>query len=255
MNPNGFLSAIDIETERLQPQQGSSTAYSESPSEFPGFAISNQRIVETNANWKPQHEGLEHKPLHVLPGHDLAQHSSSHMQVNLLNGESPGNKKKLQVEVPSEQAKEMGSVLDALQSAKLLLSNKLSRSPFSKEDGQLGRALELKSPVPGIRAGNGMDLPVGYGRPGRLTIDLQPEGVPPRSNTLSSSPGFRMYHPEMGVAVSVGNQVGAGHRTEPRPRISVARQSVEPHLYRGRGQYSHNPYVNLMQGMPSDNQI
>lgn len=264
VKPNGFLAATDIETECLEPQQCSSTVSSESPSEFPGFAISNQRSIEANANWKQQQEGLEHKSLHppsnVLPGRHSAQNSSSHMQGNLLKGESSGCKNKLQVKVLSEKANGLGSVLDALQSAKLSLSNKLSRWPLSRENGQLGRALELEPPVPvpAMRARNGMAVPVGYGRPHGLTMDLQPGGVQPPASMLGSSPGFSstMYHPEMGVAVSAGNQLGTNHWMEPRPRISTLRQNSEPHPDTGRdspgyGQYSHI----LMQRMPSDNKI
>ncbi|KAJ9699431.1 hypothetical protein PVL29_008158 [Vitis rotundifolia] len=264
VKPNGFLAATDIETECLQPQQCSSTVSSESPSEFPGFAISNQRSIEANANWKQQQEGLEDKSLHppsnVLPGHHSAQNSSSHTQGNLLKGESSGCKNKLQVKVLSEKANGLGSVLDALQSAKLSLSNKLSRWPLSRENGQQGRALELEPPVPApaIRARNGMAVPVGYGRPHGLTMDLQPGGVQPPASMLGSSPGFSstMYHPEMGVAVSAGNQLGTNHWMEPRPRISTLRQNSEPRLDTGRdspgyGQYSHI----LMQRMPSDNKI
>lgn len=264
VKPNGFLAATDIETECLEPQQCSSTVSSESPSEFPGFAISNQRSIEANANWKQQQEGLEQKSLHppsnVLPGRHSAQNSSSHMQRNLLKGESSGCKNKLQVKVLSEKANGLGSVLDALQSAKLSLSNKLSRWPLSRENGQLGRALELEPPVPvpAMRARNGMAVPVGYGRPHGLTMDLQPGGVQPPASMLGSSPGFSstMYHPEMGVAVSAGNQLGTNHWMEPRPRISTLRQNSEPHPDTGRdspgyGQYSHI----LMQRMPSDNKI
>lgn len=264
VKPNGFLAATDIETECLEPQQCSSTVSSESPSEFPGFAISNQRSIEANANWKQQQEGLEQKSLHppsnVLPGRHSARNSSSHMQGNLLKGESSGCKNKLQVKVLSEKANGLGSVLDALQSAKLSLSNKLSRWPLSRENGQLGRALELEPPVPvpAMRARNGMAVPVGYGRPRGLTMDLQPGGVQPPASMLGSSPGFSstMYHPEMGVAVSAGNQLGTNHWMEPRPRISTLRQNSEPHPDTGRdspgyGQYSHI----LMQRMPSDNKI
>lgn len=264
VKPNGFLAATDIETECLEPQQCSSTVSSESPSEFPGFAISNQRSIEANANWKQQQEGLEQKSLHppsnVLPGRHSARNSSSHMQGNLLKGESSGCKNKLQVKVLSEKANGLGSVLDALQSAKLSLSNKLSRWPLSRENGQLGRALELEPPVPvpAMRARNGMAVPVGYGRPHGLTMDLQPGGVQPPASMLGSSPGFSstMYHPEMGVAVSAGNQLGTNHWMEPRPRISTLRQNSEPHPDTGRdspgyGQYSHI----LMQRMPSDNKI
>lgn len=264
VKPNGFLAATDIETECLEPQQCSSTVSSESPSEFPGFAISNQRSIEANANWKQQQEGLEHKSLHppsnVLPGRHSAQNSSSHMQGNLLKGESSGCKNKLQVKVLSEKANGLGSVLDALQSAKLSLSNKLSRWPLSRENGQLRRALELEPPVPvpAMRARNGMAVPVGYGRPHGLTMDLQPGGVQPPASMLGSSPGFSstMYRPEMGVAVSSGNQLGTNHWMEPRPRISTLRQNSEPHPDTGRdspgyGQYSHI----LMQRMPSDNKI
>ena len=264
MKPNGFPAAANTETECSQSQHCSSTVSSESPSEFPGFSISNQRSIEANPNWKQQQQegdGLEHKPLHVLPGQNLAQNSSpSHKQVNLLKGESSGSKNKLRVKIPSEKANGLGTVLDALQSAKLSLSNKLGRSPFSKEDRQLGRALELESPVPvpAIRAGNGMDLPVGYvRRPHRPAMDLQ-------SNMSSSHPGFRMYHPEMGVAVSAGNQLVPRHWMEPKPRISTSRHSFEPHLYTegtdpsGYGQHSHTPPhvdFHLMQPMPSHNQI
>lgn len=264
VKPNGVLAATDIETECLEPQQCSSTVSSESPSEFPGFAISNQRSIEANANWKQQQEGLEQKSLHppsnVLPGRHSARNSSSHMQGNLLKGESSGCKNKLQVKVLSEKANGLGSVLDALQSAKLSLSNKLSRWPLSRENGQLGRALELEPPVPvpAMRARNGMAVPVGYGRPRGLTMDLQPGGVQPPASMLGSSPGFSstMYHPEMGVAVSAGNQLGTNHWMEPRPRISTLRQNSEPHPDTGRdspgyGQYSHI----LMQRMPSDNKI
>ncbi|XP_034688415.1 uncharacterized protein LOC117916467 isoform X2 [Vitis riparia] len=264
VKPNGFLAATDIETECLEPQQCSSTVSSESPSEFPGFAISNQRSIEANANWKQQQEGLEQKSLHppsnVLPGRHSARNSSSHMQGNLLKGESSGCKNKLQVKVLSEKANGLGSVLDALQYAKLSLSNKLSRWPLSRENGQLGRALELEPPVPvpAMRARNGMAVPVGYGRPHGLTMDLQPGGVQPPASMLGSSPGFSstMYHPEMGVAVSAGNQLGTNHWMEPRPRISTLRQNSEPHPDTGRdspgyGQYSHI----LMQRMPSDNKI
>lgn len=139
--------------------------------------------------------GSHHSPdLRDMPVNDSAHVSSSEVS-SLYRGEAPEIANEFAL-MPQENSDKLGSVLEALQLAKLSIKQNLKRLPLL-EDGPIQRAIE--SSLPAARYGDRYAMPVGSVGLFRLPTDYQ-YGATSRVNSFGSGSRLSMSNYSPGPA-------------------------------------------------------
>uniref|UniRef100_A0A5B6ZWI5 Uncharacterized protein n=1 Tax=Davidia involucrata TaxID=16924 RepID=A0A5B6ZWI5_DAVIN len=251
-HPSGFQfqPPPHVDMGSSQDNKCSSMLASESAASEFAFPIAKGKQIQ---EWS---ESCSHPPSNSSHHHLRSQGSLGNQSADITSlshtGSSFCNSEGRQHELalmPHDTSDKLGSVLDALQQAKLSLSHKLNRLP-SIEGGPAGKAIEPS--VLAMKAGDRVEIPVGCAGLFRVPTDFHFE-APTRANFLGSGSQLSLtnYYPDTSIAVTAGDSfitipfmeskpsvptddrfltIPTRTYMESRSRVSIHEPSFEPRL-------------------------
>uniref|UniRef100_A0A5B6ZW33 Uncharacterized protein n=1 Tax=Davidia involucrata TaxID=16924 RepID=A0A5B6ZW33_DAVIN len=221
-HPSGFQPPPNVDTGSLQDKKCSSMLASESTaSEFAFPIAKGNQIKECSESCSPPPPHSSHHNLlsqGSLGNQAASDISSSHAGSSSRNGEEKQRELML---MPHDTSDKLGSVLEALQKAKLSLNHKLNQLPLI-EGGSVGKAIEAS--VPAIRVGDRVEVPVGCAGLFRVPSDFQFEAT--RANFLGSGSRLSLtnYYPDTAFAPTAGERFITSPFMESKPSVSTDNQ-------------------------------
>ncbi|XP_059665983.1 uncharacterized protein LOC132311864 [Cornus florida] len=269
---NGFQPPPHVDMGCLQDKKCSSVVASESPaSDFAFPMATGSHIQECSPSNGHPASGSSHQHLPSQgslgnPSADMI--SSSHEGSSFFNKEGRQNELAL---MPRDTSNKLGSVLEALQQAKLSLKHNLNRFPLI-EGGSVGKAIEPS--VPAMRTGDRVEVPIGCAGLFRVPTDSQFEGNT-RANFLHSGSRLSLtnYYPDTGYGddrfmaspylnsrPSVPSDqflaISSSPYTEMRSAVPSNKPFFEPHRdgY-ADDRFMASPYLDSRPSVPSDDQF
>ncbi|XP_010243845.1 PREDICTED: enolase-phosphatase E1-like isoform X2 [Nelumbo nucifera] len=244
--------------------QHSNSSKSTAGNELPAvFSFPDQLNLELNSKVKQKQECPEndhlYQPSSEYPDHCQVQNSSSHMDGNFLEGESSKSQNNSHAVMLHETASGLGSVLEALQRAKLSLKHELDKLPLSTQVGAMARVPEITDPATG--ADDTIDIPVGCAGLFRVPTDFQFEATcSSHTKLLGSSSNSQLsltsYYPSVRVGPADRYQYAYSPQLDTETRTSIKKPYVDPYLDAGIGsptmsRYTYPSYADLMPRMPT----
>lgn len=182
--------------------------------------------------------------------HDTKSHplgitiKEASLQTNFLVGDhcklpelGPRQKNKAQPQGPQASSSSLEGVLEALQRAKLSLTQELSKMP-SPSHGRLALAAQVNPQTRAIGTSYGLDIPIGSASLFRLPTDLIPRAEPSLS--------FPAYRPEVGYPA---NSYGY---LNPNPVSASGRGYTDNYFVPGMGAHDAHMYARATSDLLAD---
>lgn len=262
--PNGYVPTTDADIGcSLDQQCSSGSSRSMVVDGLPdAFTFPIQENPEANNKGKQTQEWSDNNfllsSLHGYPEqYPLQTFSSSDIGGSLCKGEISRTQSESQSMMLCKSTNGLGSVLEALQHAKLSLKHELDQLPLSSQGGAMVKVTEAS--VSAVKTEDAMEMPVGCAGLFRVPTDLKFE-VSPKANLLGPSSDSRLsltrYYPDIGVGGVASDQYTTSSYLESDPRISTQKPYNNHYLDVGMGlpastRYIYPSYVDLVPRMPS----
>lgn len=187
----------------------------------------------------------------VLEHHDTKSHplgnitiKEASLQTNFLVGDhcklpelGPRQKNKAQPQGSQASSSSLEGVLEALQRAKLSLTQELSKMP-SPSHGRLALAAQVNPQTRAIGTSYGLDIPIGSASLFRLPTDLIPRAEPSLS--------FPAYRPEVGYPPNSYDYLN------PNPVSASGRGYTDNYFVSGTGAHDAHMYVRATSDLLAD---